>query len=447
MKKQTKINRRPAVARAKRVNTGKKPANPKIKIGCNGGLREVGNNAMILDNGKDRFSLEFGFNVSDGIGPILPEKEVDAVVICHGHLDHCGSVPELWNAQKKKPKIFGTQATKDLAELVLYDSLKGGKIKGKPRNFGKSDIQSVLNNWKVIGYKKPFKIGNTKVTLVDAGHIPGSAMAFIEMSGKKILYTSDFKAEQTQLVGGADYKKLKNLDLLIMETTYSSRSLDKRAKIEKEFAEQVKKTVKQGGIALIPSFAIRAPELIMILEKYGADFPIYVDGMGRTATEISAKNPKFLRNSVQLKRAMKKAILVKSHEQRKTVTKKPCAIVTTGGSMDGGPVAHYMKYVYADTKSALITAGYQIPGTAGRYLLETGRYVTEDVDLKVKCPMYNFELSSHAGRDELLKLVKDLRPKKVLCMHGVHCQRFAMELKSQLSIDAFAPKQGEVVEI
>ena len=447
MKTQKKITRKPYVARAKKVNTGKKPVNPKIKIGCNGGLREVGNNAIILDNGKDRFSLEFGFNVSDGIGPILPEKEVDAVVVCHGHLDHCGSVPELWNAQKKKPKIFGTQATKDLAELVLFDSLKVGKLKGKPRNFGKSDIKSVLNNWRIVGYKKPFKIGNTKITFVDAGHIPGSAMAFIEMSGKKILYTSDFKVEPTQLVNGADYKNLKNLDLLIMETTYSSRSLDKRAKIEKEFAEQVRKTVKQGGIALIPSFAIRAPELIMILEKYGADFPIYVDGMGRTATEISAKNPKFLRNSVQLKRAMNKAILIKSHEQRKTVTKKPCAIVTTGGSMDGGPVAHYIKYVYADPKSALITAGYQIPGTAGRYLIDTGRYVTEAVDLKVKCPMYNFELSSHAGRDELLQLVKDLRPKKVMCIHGAHCQRFAMELKSQLSIDSFAPKQGEVVEL
>ena len=115
--------------------------------------------------------------------------------------------------------------------------------------------------------------------------------------------------------------------------------------------------------------------------------------------------------------------------------------------MDGGPVAHYMKYVYADPKSALITAGYQIPGTAGKYLIDTGRYVTEAVDLKVKCPMYNFELSSHAGRDELLQLVKDLRPKKVMCIHGAHCQRFAMELKSQLSIDAFAPKQGDVVEL
>ena len=447
MKKQTKKTRKPSLARAKKTTTGKRPVNPKIKIGCNGGLREVGNNAMILDNGKDRFSLEFGFNVSEGIGPILPKKEVDAVVICHGHLDHCGSVPELWNAQKKKPKIFGTQATKDLAELVLYDSLKVGKLKGKPRHFGKNDIKSVLNNWKIVGYKKPFKIGNTKITFVDAGHIPGSAMAFIEMSGKKILYTSDFKAEQTQLVSGADYKNLKKLDLLIMETTYSSRSLDKRAKIEKGFAEQVKKAVKQGGIALIPSFAIRAPELIMILEKHDVNFPIYVDGMGRTATEISAQNPKFLRNSIQLKRAMRKATLVTSHEQRKKVTNKPCAIITTGGSMDGGPVAHYIKYIYADTKSALITAGYQIPGTAGRYLQDTGRYVTEDVDLKVKCPMYNFELSSHAGRDELLQIVKDLRPKKVLCMHGTHCQRFAMELKSQLGIDAFAPKQGEVVEI
>ena len=414
-----------------------------IKIECNGGFREVGNNAVILDNGKDRISMEFGFNVSDGIGPLLPKKPVDGVVICHGHLDHCGSVPELWNVQKKKPKIFGTKATKDLAELVLYDSLKVGKLKGKPRNFGKNDIKNVIYNWNLVNYKKPFKIGSTKITFYDAGHIPGSAMALIEMSGKKILYTSDFKIEDTQLVQGADYSKLKNVDLLIMETTYSSRSLDKRTKIEKAFADQVKKTVKDGGVALIPSFAIRAPELLMILEKYGINFPVYVDGMGRAAIDISSRNPKFIRNSVQLKNAMKKATLIKSQEQRRKAATKPCAIITTGGSMDGGPIAHYIKHIYTDPKSALITAGYQIPGTAGRYLVDTGRYVTEDVDLKVKCPIYNFELSSHAGRDELLKLVKDLRPKKVLCIHGAHCPRFAMELKSQLSLDAIAPKQGE----
>lgn len=414
-----------------------------IKIECNGGFREVGNNAVILDNGKERISMEFGFNVSDGIGPLLPKTPVDSVIICHGHLDHCGSVPELWNIQKKKPKIFGTQATKDLAELVLYDSLKVGKLKGKPRNFGRNDIRNVLHNWTLVNYKKPFTIGSTKITFYDAGHIPGSAMALIEMSGKKILYTSDFKIEETQLVNGADYSKIKDVDLLIMETTYSSRSLDKRAKIEKAFAEQVKKTVKGGGVALIPSFAIRAPELLMILEKYGIDFPVYVDGMGRAAIDISSRNSKFLRNSVQLKSGMKKAILIKTQEQRRKAATKPCAIITTGGSMDGGPIAHYIKYVYTDPKSALITAGYQIPGTAGKYLADTGRYVTEDVDLKVKCPMYNFELSSHAGRDELLKLVKDLRPKKVLCIHGSHCPRFAMELRSQLSIDAIAPKQGE----
>ena len=414
-----------------------------IKIECNGGFREVGNNAVILDNGKDRISMEFGFNVSDGIGPLIPKKPVDGVIICHGHLDHCGSVPELWNVQKKKPKVFGTKATKDLAELVLYDSLKVGKLKGKPRNFGRNDIKNVLHNWNLVNYKKPFKIGDTKITFHDAGHIPGSAMALIEMSGKKILYTSDFKIEDTQLVKGADYSNLKDIDLLIMETTYSSRSLDKRTKIEKAFADQVKKTVNGGGVALIPSFAIRAPELLMILEKYGINFPVYVDGMGRAATDISSRNSNFIRNSVQLKNGMKKAILIKTQEQRRKAATKPCAIITTGGSMDGGPIAHYIKHIYTDPKSALITAGYQIPGTAGRYLADTGRYVTEDVDLKVKCPMYNFELSSHAGRDELLKLVKDLRPKKVMCIHGAHCPRFAMELRSQLSLDAIAPKQGE----
>ncbi len=416
----------------------------KIIIECNGGGREVGNNAFIVDTGKERIALEFGFNVSDGIGPIVPKKKVDAVVVAHGHLDHCGSVPEIF--KKQKPKVYGTKATKDLAELVLYDSVKLGKIKGKPRPFNRADVSNLISKWKKTDYNRPFNIGNTKATFYDAGHIPGSAMVLLETNGKRILYTSDFKTTDTQLVKGANVNVFKDIDILFIETTYSSRNQDNRLKVEKKFFKIVKDTINSGGIAMIPSFAIRAPEILMILEKHGAKFPVYIDGMGRQAVDIALNNPKFLKNSLLLKNAMKRTKMVRNDRDRRSITKKPCAIVTTSGSMDGGPAATYIKHIYSDPKSALILTGFQFPGSAGQYILDTGRYVTEEVDLKLKIPVYQVELSSHADRTELIDFVKKLRPKNIVCIHGTNCQRFATEMKGQFGIKTFAPKNGEVLE-
>ena len=418
--------------------------NLSIKIECNGGFREVGNNAVIFDNGKERVCFEFGFNVSDSLSPLIPKKKVDFLLACHGHLDHVGSIPELYKIHK--PKIFGTKPTKDLAELVLYDSIKVGKIKEKPRKFNRDDVKDVLNNWTLKKYNETFKLGSSKVTFYDAGHIPGSTMALLEMDNKKILYTSDFKLNDTALLKGADISKVKNVDMMIMETTYSDRDLEKRDKIEKEFIEVVNKTVEQGGIALVPSFAIRAPELLMVLEKYKVKHNIFVDGMGKAATEISGKNLNFIKDSKMLKRALNKSTFVTNHAQRKKIIKSPCIIITTGGCMDGGPVAEYIKHIYRDEKSSLIMTGYQIPGTAGKYLEDTGRYVTDELNLKLTLPIYKFSFTAHATRSELMDMVKKIRPKKVMCIHGTNTVRFATEIRSSFGIDAIAPKQGEIID-
>jgi len=125
----------------------------------------------------------------------------------------------------------------------------------------------------------------------------------------------------------------------------------------------------------------------------------------------------------------------------------PCVIVTTGGCMDGGPIVHYLKHLYARKDCALIMTGFQIPKTAGRYLVDTGRYVTEELDLKIGMQMYQLDFSGHAGRTELLRFVSKIRPKKVICMHGDYCQRFATELKGRFGIEAIAPKNGDVVNV
>lgn len=434
MKKETKSKKKETKAKTK-----------ELKIHVLGGGREVGCNAFLVEGSDRNVMLDFGVDVSHNRPPIMPSIKVDDLFLCHGHLDHVGSAAELY--RKTKCNVYGTAATRDQTRLLLRDSLKLARIKGLQKNFTASDASNLDKNWKRIKYGQTIKLSkNAKATVFNAGHIPGSAGILLEIDGKKILYTSDFKTEPTRLVDGANMD-IKGLDVLIMENTYSNRDHPKRAEIEKEFFDTVKKTVEQGGTALIPSFAIRAPELLLVLDKFKPNFPIYLDGMAKAATDIAVDNKDSVSDPKALKKAVQNVTFIHSHEFRKLALKKPAAIVSTGGCLDGGPAVHYIRHIYSNENSSLILTGFQIPGTTGRYLVDTGRFVNEELDLKLKMPMYHFDFSAHAGRTELLKFVQKLRPQKILCIHGDHSQRFATELKGRFSADAIAPKNGDIVKV
>ncbi|MBT7402833.1 hypothetical protein HN777_03520 [Candidatus Woesearchaeota archaeon] len=232
-----------------------------------------------------------------------------------------------------------------------------------------------------------------------------------------------------------------------METTYSARDQIQRSVAEKELGKIIHQTVSKDGIAVLPTFALRASEIIMVLNKLKIKVPIYLDGMARAATDIALKHPRFLRNSIELRKSLTAVHKIRMHTERTSILNKPCVIVTTGGCMDGGPIVHYLKHLYARKDCALVLTGFQIPKTAGRYLVDTGRYVTDELDLKLGMQLFQLSFSGHAGRSELLRFVKNIRPKKVVCMHGDQCHRFATELKSRFSIEGLAPKPGEIIEI
>ena len=414
-----------------------------VKVHCLGGFREVGRNAALIEGSKN-IMCDYGVKVENGQPPKPFKGKVDGVFITHGHLDHLGLAPAI-HKQKKCP-VYVTGPTADLTSLLLRDSLKIAKLKGMPQRYTPADVVSLHKHQKIIHHGDTVSFGKTKVTVWDAGHIPGSCMFVVKTGGKKILYTGDFKIKPTRLVTGARFD-IKKIDAVLMETTYSAKEHPPRKTVEKKLFKDVKDTIGAGGIALLPSFAIRAPEMLMVLDHFGADFPVYLDGMAKDATSIFLKYPEFLRDPEALKAAVDNVIPLYSQEERNNALKEPCAIVTTGGCMDGGPIVHYIKKLYSDPVSSLILSGFQIPGTAGRYLIDTGRFVQGVMDLKLKMKLSQYDMSGHAGRDELLKFVQTLNPKKVICMHGEYTTKFATELNSRFDVEAIAPKNGEVVRI
>jgi len=409
-----------------------------------GGFREVGRNAILLESKMENIMLDFGVKVETGEAPLFVKK-VDNVILAHAHLDHVGASPSL--LENSKPDIFGTIATFEQADLLLKDSLKVARIKGFERIYSRHHIEMMKKFEKLVTYGQQFEIKNFPVEVYDAGHIPGSAMFVIEIEGKRVLYTSDFKLQPTRLLNGADIKNIKDIDIMITESTYANREHQDRRETEKKFFEYIRETILNGGIALIPVFAIgRSSEILLTIDRMKVDFPIYLDGMAKDANEIALKYPEFIKDPKALEKALEDVKFIYSNEERRKIVKEPCVIVTSSGMIEGGPSVQYMKYLYNNPQSSIIFVGFCIPRTAGRYLLDTGRFVNEQLDLKVKMNIYNLDFSAHAGRSDLFNFVRKVNPEKVICLHGDHCERFAKELKSR-GFDASAPHNGDIIEV
>jgi putative mRNA 3-end processing factor len=414
-----------------------------LKIEFLGALACVGASGVLLDAGSEKILLDYGADVEETPPrPPLPvPSKIDAIVATHAHLDHVGSIPIV---MKRNPvPVFGLPVTEELTELLLKDSLKLnieaiGDIEEAKLPFEEHDIQTTMKKFVKKNYHTPFKIRNSQLTFFDAGHIPGSALVLIENLEKKILYTGNYNTIDTRLLKRAE-ENLPEFDILITESTYSDRDHPDRKKTEREFIESVRHTIANEGVALISSFAVgRAQEILLVLDKYGIDFPVYMDGMAKKATTIINKYKKFLRQPDALDSALEKVKFVSKMTTRRKIVREPCAIITTSGMLNGGPIVPYIEMLYSDERASLLLTGWQAKGSAGKILLETGRFPIKGKEVEVKMNVKRFDFSAHLGRKQLFEFIEKHNPQKIFCVHGDHTEEFAEELR-QKGFDAVAP--------
>lgn len=401
---------------------------------------------MFLDGGRGKILMDYGADTATtpATPPMPVGGRVESVLLSHAHVDHCGSLP-LITKQSNAP-IYATPCTRDLSEMLLLDSLKInmqeiGGIEGGVLPFTKDDIKRTIRNFRVVQYRRKFHSGGATVTFFDGGHIPGSAMTHVDFGKKKILYTGNYNGIDTRLLRRFD-RNLPRIDVLITESTYSDRDHPSRESQERELIDLVTQTVANGGIALIPSFAVgRAQELLLILEQRGIDYPVYMDGMAKKATTIINRHKNLLRQRDELDQVLKKVKYVTSQKHRQKVVKDPCAIITTSGMLDGGPTNAYMPALHDDENSTLIFTGWQAPESAGNTLLQTGRFTAEGMNLEVAMRVRRLDFSAHIGRKEMFKFIEDTAPEKVFCVHGDKTAEFAQELVKK-GFDAVAPLEN-----
>ncbi len=407
-----------------------------------GGAKEVGRSSFYLKGSKN-FLLDYGVKVGRKIEYPISAGKVDAFILSHAHLDHCGFAPELY--KHAFPIAFGTEPSLKLAELLLEDSIKIGIKEHLPPKFTKRELGFFTRRYVPYEYGSSLGFGEYDISFYDAGHMCGSAVTKIEKSssGRKLVYTGDFKLEEQLLQKSAE---IVDSDILMIETTYANRNHEDRSSQIKDFIEKVREVIDNKGTALVPVFAVgRAQEVLAMLHKGGLSDKVYMDGMARKATEITMDFSNYLNNSELLRSAIKRIQTIRERRERIEALEGGNIILTPAGMLNGGPVLNYITKLRKNSK--IFLTGYQAEGTNGRRVLEEGKVEVDERIHRIPYPVLRYDFSAHAGRDDILTYIRKSNPEKIVCVHGdaENATALAVELKEE-GFEAFAPEVGDRLE-
>jgi len=414
-----------------------------VKLSFMGGTHKVGGNAVQVISDEANLLLEYG--VKPGTPPEFPghirAKDVDAIVVGHAHLDHSGGVP-LFYLSEKKP-YFATRTTSELMKILIKDMIK---LNSYYLPFEYLELDKMQKHRNDIVYGQKVKVKDIEFRLLDAGHIPGSAMVDIDVGDKKILYTSDFNTIQTRICRGAKVPK-KRYDAVIIESTYAMHEHPERKQLEEEFVKEIKSTVNDGGKVLVPAFAVgRSHEMTSILHANKFKGNILLDGMARAVNQVMLDIPESVNTPKTYAKAMAGVHIIRGWRDRRQAVKKADVIVAPSGMLQGGTVMFYMEKLALSANNSVYIVSFQVPGTNGAKLLETGMFPIKDRDTRVNAKVKHFDFSSHSGRTPLQQFIRGLKGKPdIYVIHGEEesCDFLAEWVRDELDLNGVAPNQDE----
>ncbi|MCD6407725.1 MBL fold metallo-hydrolase [bacterium] len=415
--------------------------------------------------------------------PVEPES-IDAVILTHAHLDHCGFLPKLVK-DGFSGKIYCTEPTEEIAKIVLLDSAKlqvedAEKKRKRHEKEGRrgpypeiplydtEDAEKVFPLFSSVNYNSPVKIGeNILINFYDAGHILGSSMVKLEISEngreKKLIFSGDIGRWNKPIL--SDPTVFKSADYVFMETTYGNRLHESKEEATEKFINIINKTVKRGGNIVIPTFAIeRAQEILYYLNKFLNEdliphLIVFVDSpMAIDVTEVFKKHTEYFdeetRNLIkngQSPFSFPMLKLTKSvHESKAINYIKGSSIIMAGSGMcTGGRIKHHLITNITRPESTILFVGYQAKGTLGREILEKKekvRILGQFYPVKARIEKIN-GFSAHADRDELLKWICGFEnlPEKIFLIHGEEeiIEEFKEILKEKVKSEIFIPSYLE----
>jgi len=418
----------------------------------------------------------------------VPANTIDAVLLTHAHLDHCGRLPKLVK-EGFKGSIYATPATADIAGIVMLDSahiqeedMKYKKKRHKRENresphpyeplYTQEDAETAIKLFRTTNYKQKVNIGEgISAEFFDAGHIFGSSMIKLSITQngetRTILFSGDVGRKDLPIL--QDPTSFEEADYILVESTYGDRLHEPAKSIPDALAAIVNETRKNGGNIIVPSFAIeRTQELLyhlntLLTANTIPNMPVFVDSpMAIRVTEVFMRHPELFDDD--LKALLAKGArpydfpglkMTRTVAESKAINDAPgtSIIIAGSGMCTGGRVKHHIKNNITRPESTLLFVGYQAVGTLGRVILSGKspiRIHGQEFPLKMRIEQIG-GFSAHADRDELTDWLSSIKkpPRKVFIIHGEEksAMSFNEHLQSKFGWNTMVPAYKDEVQL
>ena len=420
---------------------------PTLSFRALGGAGEVGGSSHLLDFGTTRVLVDAGIK-PDGRGPVAPNfgrlGRLDAAVITHAHLDHCGALPLLVRDRPEVP-IYCTPPSAKLIVSALNDhaAMGGGLAGGAP-------IHEVRKRLVPVSFGKPITVGDARITLTESGHILGAASVLLDSGPATVFHTGDICMEDHFSIPSAQLPEVRDIDLLIMEATLADQKPQPFSDSVKKMVEVINDTVlEREGTVLIPTYALgQAQEIILGLKHYGAEYGldrdvfIYVDGSVVTTSErLYAEQLGYMKPYLQhtdpreIFFSENIRAVANDDKARERILTNPCAIIASPVTMQGGASAFYRRKLEKNPKNAVI-----LPSNAASSY-GTHRAAGEEEQWRVE----RVSFAAHCTQDELLGITEKLSPRQIILIHGSKRRISDLAFRLAPNYKIHTPAVGETV--
>jgi len=447
-----------------------------LKIAFYGGAQEITGANYLLENSETKVLIDCGLFqgvkvCEDKNWDVFPfsAKDIKALFVTHGHLDHIGRIPKLLR-DGFNGRIFSTSPTRDFSRLMLIDSLgilsKEAAREKREVFYSEEDVEKAMSFWEVVEYDKPVEVGDLNVTFREAGHILGSAMIEIEADGKKIVFSGDLGNPPTPLL--KEPYKFRKADYLIVESAYGNREHEGREERKIKLERVIEDTIKAGGVLMIPAFSLeRTQELLFEfndLVEHGRipSVPVFLDSpLAIHATEIYKKYESYFNKEAKylidsgddIFKFFGLEFTLTTEQSRKIIgAPNPKIIIAGSGMSTGGRIIHHERAYLPDPNNTLLLMSFQSPGSLGRKLQDGDKKVRilgEEITVNARVEAIG-GYSAHADSIGLLDFIDSIPDlKKVFVVQGEPAASMFLTQRARdyLGVDAVVPSLGDSFDL
>jgi metallo-beta-lactamase family protein len=398
---------------------------------------------------------------------------IDAVVLSHAHLDHCGWLPALVKQGYKGP-VHASPATRDLAEVLLLDSAhlqeedarranRGGWTRHQPARplYTVAEAKRAIARIEPVAAGRGVRIGDVNIDLTPAGHLLGAMSVTLRHGGRRLVFSGDLGRADDLLMPAP--QRVAGADVLLVESTYGNR-LHPPENVQERLGAIIRATVRRGGTVLMPTFAVgRAQALLLVLQRLKAageipaDLPLFLDSpMATTATALYQRHRKLLRIPAREAGALTEDVTLVAgpkDSERLTRMRWPKVVLAASGMATGGRVLYHLKALAPNPRNHIVFPGFQVGGTRGATLVGGAREVKIHGEyVAVKAEVSHLEgFSGHADADGVLDWLRGFEapPERCFVVHGEPAAADALRLriKDELGWRVDVPEHGATFDV